>query len=82
MALARCEHHPPQAGKKTYVRAVPAAGPGLVCGADRCFSDAQVWLTAEEAQAYERGETVFAPDSATAKFRVQRSSKPRTEVRS
>ena len=55
------------------MHAVPAAGKGLVCGADRCFHDAQVWLTAEEFKKYRKGETVFAPDSATTKFRVRKS---------
>jgi len=31
-----------------------------------------VWLTVEEFRAYRNGETIFAPDSATAKFRVER----------
>jgi hypothetical protein len=75
MALARCELHPPQPGKKTYVLAVAAAGKGLVCGSDRCFNDAQVWMTATEVKDYQAGETVFAPDSAVAKFRVPRFQK-------
>ena len=73
MALARCDLHPPHAGKRMHVHAVPAAGKGLVCGADRCFHDAQVWLTAEEFKKYQKGETVFAPNSAITKFRVRKS---------
>lgn len=73
MALARCELHPPKPGKKMHVHAVTAAGKGLVCGSAGCFNDAQIWLTDEEWQEYTKGETVFAPDSATAKFRAQRT---------
>lgn len=72
MALARCELHQPKLGKKSHVHSVPAAGKGLVCGSDGCFNDAQVWLTSSEFQEYRKGETVFAPDSATAKFRVEK----------
>jgi hypothetical protein len=74
MALARCEAHPPQPGKQTYVKGVPAAGKGLVCGADRCYSDAQVWLTASELKEYQTGETIFSGPTAAAKFRAQRFS--------
>jgi hypothetical protein len=73
MALARCALHPPTAQKKSYVQAVAAAGKGLVCGSAGCFNDAQVWLTSAELLDYQNGETVFSPDSATAKFRVVRA---------
>ena len=75
MALARCEIHVPKPGKTTYVRSVPAAGKGLVCGHEGCFNDALVWLNHSEAKEYEAGETIFQPDSATAKFRVQKFTK-------
>jgi hypothetical protein len=71
MALARCEVHAPKPGKHTYVKGVPAAGKGLVCGSDRCSGDAQVWLTATELKDYQTGETVFSAPSASAKFRVR-----------
>lgn len=74
MALARCAIHPPGPGKQVYVKAVPAAGKGLVCGADRCFNDADVWLTGPELKEYRAGETVFSPPTAAAKFRVQKFS--------
>ncbi len=74
MALARCSLHPPQSGKQSYIRNVPAAGKGLVCGSDRCSNDALVWLTSSESAEYERGETIFSPPTAAAKFRVARIS--------
>ena len=72
MALARCVAHPPDPGKWAYVKAVPAAGRGLVCGVDGCRNDAEVWLTADDVRAYTAGETIFPETTVAAKFRVQK----------
>ena len=74
MALARCELHEPTGSKRAYVKAVPAAGPGIVCGTDRCCNDAMIWLDSDEYQAYQAKETVFSLPTQAAKVRAKRIS--------
>ena len=74
MALARCKHHVPDGRTVTYVKGVPAAGKGLVCGLADCDQDALVWLDAAELKRYQSGTTIFSAPTAAAKFRVEPSN--------
>lgn len=64
MALARCKTHgKPEGRTHRYVRAPKPVGypsTALVCGVEGCENPAMVWLTEEEAAAYETGTQVFA----------------------
>jgi hypothetical protein len=66
MALVRCREHEPSQTRTTYVyvkSAKPLNSPSdaLVCGVKGCLNgDCSVYLTQEEANAYDRGERVFS----------------------
>ena len=66
MALVRCRRHEPSETRTThvYVKSVkPLNSPNdaLVCGIKGCLNgDCSVYLTEQEADAYDRGERVFS----------------------
>lgn len=66
MALVRCGNHEPSETKTTYVYVKPvkplnSPNDALICGIKGCLNgDCLVYLTEQEANAYDRGERVFS----------------------
>lgn len=76
MALARCvKCSPPRANKPPDYHAHPFDPVGfpdtaLVCGTKGCESVPKVWLKADEAAQYARGQRIFEIPTQAAKIRV------------
>lgn len=73
MALSRCleAHSPPQGRSNVYQAYVLPLGypdTALVCG--NCDRPGAIWLTPEEARAYDSGERAFEGPNAFTKMRA------------
>lgn len=61
MTLVRCMTHKP-ADTSKYVKMTEVMNPpneAIACGVEGCLNRGRVWLTAEEAAAYEKGQRYF-----------------------